>query len=84
MSGWPALLGALGGVAIVFALLSFFLGLFGAWTDLNWILANAVIGILLLGGAVALGAGSIRERMTSGEGRRIGKYGSSDVGRIAS
>jgi ABC-type uncharacterized transport system involved in gliding motility auxiliary subunit len=79
MSGWPALFGALGLVAILFALVSFFLGLFGAWTDLGWIVANGVVGLLLLGGSIALSAGSLRERMVSGEGRRIGKYGSSAV-----
>lgn len=79
MSGWPALLGALGLVTLLFALVSFFLGLFGAWTDLNWILGNAAIGVILLGIALAMSAGSVRERLATGEGRRIGKYGLSAV-----
>jgi ABC-type uncharacterized transport system involved in gliding motility auxiliary subunit len=77
MSGYPALFGALGLVFVLFGLLSVLLLVAGAPTDLAWIWLNFVIGLLLLGGAVASSFDSIRERMRSGEGRRIGKYGSS-------
>jgi ABC-type uncharacterized transport system involved in gliding motility auxiliary subunit len=79
MSGYPALFGALGLVFVLFGLLSVLLLVAGAPTDLAWIWLNFVIGLLLLGGAVASSFESIRERMRSGEGRRIGKYGSSAV-----
>jgi len=79
MSGYPALFGALGLVFVLFGLLSVLLLVAGAPTDLAWIWLNFVIGLLLLGGAVASSFDSIRERMRSGEGRRIGKYGSSAV-----
>ncbi len=40
MTGLPSLLGALGLVALLFAMVSFLLALFGVSTDLGWILAN--------------------------------------------
>jgi ABC-type uncharacterized transport system involved in gliding motility auxiliary subunit len=79
MTGWPALFGALGLVFVVFGLLSVLLLVAGAPTDLAWIWANFVIGVLLLGGAVASNFEAIRERVRSGEGRRVGKYGSSAI-----
>jgi ABC-type uncharacterized transport system involved in gliding motility auxiliary subunit len=83
MTGWPALFGALGGVFLVFGLLSVLLLVAGAPTDVVWIAANFVIGLLLLGGAIVVNFDSIRERVRSGEGRRIGKYGSSAVAQAA-
>ena len=75
MTGWPSLCGALGLVFVGFGLLSVLLFVAGAPTDLAWIWANFVIGVLLLGGAITTNFDSLRERMRSGEGRRIGKYG---------
>ncbi|RIK99998.1 MAG: hypothetical protein DCC71_19520 [Proteobacteria bacterium] len=83
MTGWPALFGALGGVFLLFGLLSVLLLVAGAPTDLGWIWANVVIGVLLLGGAIATNFDTLRERMRSGEGRRIGKYGTSAVAQTA-
>lgn len=77
MTGWTALLGALGGVAIVFALLSLLLLVFGAPTDPGWIWANLVAGVVLLGVALLSNLDALRERMSSGEARRVGKYGTS-------
>ncbi|MBW2272715.1 MAG: GldG family protein [Deltaproteobacteria bacterium] len=81
MSGWPALLGGLGLVAIAFGLLTALLAAFQPipLADLNWITANLLIGVLLLGVSVASSFDSLRERMRSGEGRRAGKYGTSAV-----
>jgi ABC-type uncharacterized transport system involved in gliding motility auxiliary subunit len=79
MTGWPALLGALGLVFVVFGLLSVLLLLAGAPTDLAWIWANFLIGFVLLGSGVASNLDAIRERLASAEGRRIGRYGSSAV-----
>jgi ABC-type uncharacterized transport system involved in gliding motility auxiliary subunit len=74
-----SLFGALGIVFFVFGLLSVLLLVAGAPTDLRWIGANLVIGLLLIVGAGITNFESLRERMRSGEGRRIGKYGSSAI-----
>lgn len=79
MTGLPALLGGLGFVFFVFGLLSVFLLLAGAPTDLVWITANLVIGVVLMVGAVLTNLDAIRERLASGEGRRIGRHGTSAV-----
>lgn len=77
MTGWPALLGALGAVALGFGLLSAILSLFQPVTSLTWVLANLVIGVALLGGSIISSLDSLRERMSSGEAKRVGKYGAS-------
>jgi ABC-type uncharacterized transport system involved in gliding motility auxiliary subunit len=77
MTGWAALLGALGAVALGFGLLTAILALFQPVTDFTWVLANLVVGVALLGGAVVSSLDSLRERMASGEARRVGKYGAS-------
>ena len=79
MKGFPSLLGALGLVAILFALASFMLLLFGAPTSPSWIFGNLGIGILLLGSAMVMNIDSLRERMRTGEARRAGKYGTSAI-----
>jgi ABC-type uncharacterized transport system involved in gliding motility auxiliary subunit len=82
MSGYAALFGALGLVFMLFGLLSVVLFVAGgalAVADLTWIGMNFGIGLLLLVVAIVTGLDSIRERMRSGEGRRIGKYGTSAV-----
>jgi len=72
-----SLLAALGLVGLVFAILHFLLGLFGAGFDPLWVGANLVAGIVLLVLAAVLNLDALRERMTSGEARRAGKYGTS-------
>ena len=57
MTGLPSLLGALGLVALLFALVSFFFALFGIPTELGWILANLGVGIVLLGTAAVMNTG---------------------------
>ena len=81
MIGWAPLLGALGLVAVVFGLVSFVLLLFGAPSDPAWIYGNFAVGVALLGGAVALNLDGLRERLSSGEARRAGKYGTSALHR---
>jgi len=79
MTGLPSLLAALGLVGIVFGLLSFVLVLFSGQvsTDFGWIATNLVIGVGLLVTSVVLSWTTLRERMSSGEARRAGRYGSS-------
>ena len=83
MPGLPSLLGALGGVGVGFALISFVIAVASAETgsraDLSWVGANLVIGIVLLVTAAAMNVDALRERMSSGEARRAGKYGTSAV-----
>ena len=81
MPGLPSLLAALGGVGVGFALISFVIAVASAETgtraDLTWVGANLVIGIVLLVSAAAMNVDALRERMSSGEARRAGKYGTS-------
>jgi ABC-type uncharacterized transport system involved in gliding motility auxiliary subunit len=82
MPGLPSLLAALGVVGVAFALLSFVLVLAsgaGISSDLGWIGANLVIGLVMLVVAGAMSVDALRERMSSGEARRAGKYGTSAV-----
>jgi ABC-type uncharacterized transport system involved in gliding motility auxiliary subunit len=79
MKAWSALFGALGLVGLVFGLLSVFLALAGAPSDLVWIGANFVLGIALIALWAVLSLDQLRERMSSGEARRAGKYGTSAV-----
>ena len=84
MVRYASLLGGLGAVAVVFALISFVIQLLSGGgvllqQDLLFSVANLVLGLGLL--AVSLGSNleQIRERMKSGEARRAGKYGTSAV-----
>jgi hypothetical protein len=80
MTGLPALLAALGLVGVSFALLSFLIVLFsgaGLASDLGWIGGNLTVGIVLLVSAAALNLDALRDRMSSGEARRAGRYGTS-------
>ena len=84
MQRHASLLGGLGAVALVFALISFLIQLLSGGgvllqQELTFSLANLVVGLALL--AVSLGSNleQIRERMQSGEARRAGKYGTSAV-----
>ncbi len=83
MPGLPSLLAALGAVGIGFALLTFVVAILSAGTgsaaDLSWVGGNLVIGIVLIVAAVAMNLDALRERMSSGEARRAGKYGTSAV-----
>jgi ABC-type uncharacterized transport system involved in gliding motility auxiliary subunit len=82
MPGLPSLLAALGVVGVGFALLSFFVVIAsgtGISSDLGWIGANLVIGVVLLVTAAAMNLDALRERMKSGEARRAGKYGTSAI-----
>ncbi len=82
MPGLPVLLAALGFVGLGFALLSFFVMLFSGsplQSDLAWIGGNLVVGLALLVAAAALNFDALRERLSSGEARRAGKYGGSAV-----
>ena len=83
MTPLSALLGALGMVFFAFGLLSLMLGLFGAPTLGSWIGINFLAGIALLVVALVVNLEHLRERMRSGEGRRIGRYGSSAVAQTA-
>ena len=79
MTGWPALLGGLGLVAVLFGLLSAGIALFQPVTDLSWIGWNLAIGVLLLAASLLFGFDTVRQRIQSGEARRVGRYGSSAV-----
>jgi len=79
VTGIPALLAALGGVAVAFGLLSALLALFQPVTDLSWIIGNLSVGVLLLATALFVGFDAIRQRLHSGEARRVGKYGTSAI-----
>ena len=74
----PALLGALGLLSILFALAGFFMALIGA-APLDWSILHGAVGVVLLGAAALINLDGLRERMTSGEARRAGKYGSSSL-----
>jgi ABC-type uncharacterized transport system involved in gliding motility auxiliary subunit len=73
-----ALLGALGLVSILFALMGFFMALIGA-APLGWSIFHSLLGLALLGAAALINLDGLRERMTSGEARRASKYGSSSL-----
>ena len=75
--GSSSLFWALGLVLVVFGLANIVVGLFGAGYDQRWILGNLVVGVLFLVIAAVSGLDTLRERMSSGEARRAGKYGSS-------
>ena len=76
-----SLLGPMGLVAIVFALLSVFLlaagGEFGG--EVWWVFGNLIIGVGLLLAALVTNLDTLRERLRSGEARRAGKYGTSAI-----
>jgi ABC-type uncharacterized transport system involved in gliding motility auxiliary subunit len=84
MQRYATLLGGLGAVAVVFALISFVIQLLSGGgllleQELAFSAANLVIGGVLL--AIALGSNleRIRERMRTGEAKRAGRYGTSAI-----
>lgn len=76
MSGWPALLGGLGAIALGFGTFTLLLAFFQP-VGLELALAHMALGLVLLGAAAVLGFEDLRERLRSGAGRRAGTYGSS-------
>jgi ABC-type uncharacterized transport system involved in gliding motility auxiliary subunit len=84
MQRYATLLGGLGAVAIVFALISFVIQLLSGGgllleQELAFSAANLVIGGVLLAIALGTNLDRIRERMKTGEARRAGKYGTSAI-----
>jgi len=82
MRRYTSLLTALGSVALVFGIASLLLSAFSpgvALWDLSWIWGNFVVGALLLLAGLSLGFDSLRERMASGEARRVGTHGTSAI-----
>jgi len=77
--GSSSLLWALGLVGVIFGIANFAVGLFGAGFDQLWIGGNLVVGFVLLVAAALSNLDALRERMSSGEARRAGKYGTSAV-----
>ena len=77
--GSSTLLWALGAVGVVFGILNFAVGLFGAGIDPFWIGVNLLLGVLLLVAAAVSSLDALRERMRSGEVRRASRYGTSAV-----
>ena len=81
MQGRASLLGLLGGVGILFGLLTLLIQLFSGTpmlpSDLWWILGNFVVGVVLLAVALLSSLDALRERIHSEEARRAGKYGTS-------
>ena len=73
MKIWSSLFGALGLVGLVFGLLSLFLALAGAPSDLYWIGANFVFGVVFIGLWAVLSLDQLRERLSTGEARRASK-----------
>ena len=83
MTGWAALFGGLGAVAIAFAMLIALISAFQPVADLAWVWGNLVIGVLLLGSSIVSSFDTLRERLRSGESRRASKYGSSALSATA-
>jgi len=84
MQRYSSLLGGLGAVAVVFALVSFVIQLISGGglllqRDLAFSAANLVVGLALLAVSFSSNVERIRERLRSGEARRAGKYGTSAV-----
>jgi ABC-type uncharacterized transport system involved in gliding motility auxiliary subunit len=79
-----SLLWALGIVGVVFALLNFLVAFAGTGfdprgLDVLWIGGNLLVGIGLMLAAAFRDLDALRARMSSGEARRAGKYGSSAI-----
>ena len=82
--GVSSLLWALGIVGVVFALLNFVVAFAGTGfdprgLDVLWIGGNLLVGIGLMLAAAFRDLDALRARMSSGEARRAGKYGSSAI-----
>jgi ABC-type uncharacterized transport system involved in gliding motility auxiliary subunit len=88
MNPWSSLLGGLGGLALLFSLISFVVQILSGFpllvdgrptSGFAWSVGNLVIGAILLGTALFSNLDTLRERMSSGEARRAGKYGTSAI-----
>lgn len=77
MTGLAALLGGLGAVFLGFGLVQLVIWMFQPLTHPVWLWSHLGLGAALLGASVVLGLEDLRERLGSGEGRRVGKYGTS-------
>jgi len=87
MKGWAALLAGFGLVGVGFGLLSLFVWLIFydpvaqslAESLSIGVIGNLVVGVLLLTAALFMSFDQVRERLQSGEGRRVGRHGVSAV-----
>jgi ABC-type uncharacterized transport system involved in gliding motility auxiliary subunit len=87
MKRWASLIGWLGAVFLVFALVSAVVELFSSGVvvidalldQFAWSAANLVLGLACVGVALAANAGVLRERLRGGEARRATKYGTSAI-----
>lgn len=83
MKAWSSLMGWIGAVAILFALLSLLIQLVSGLplmtSELAWSLGNLIVGGVLLGAALVSNIDTLRERMSSGEARRASQYGTSAI-----
>lgn len=73
----PGLLGALGGVAFGFGLLSLLLAIFQPLMPASLVYGNLLVGFLLLVASATWGFDVLRERLQSTGGRRAGVQGAS-------
>jgi ABC-type uncharacterized transport system involved in gliding motility auxiliary subunit len=74
-----ALLGALGGVALSFGLLSLLLAIFQPLMPAALVYGNLIVGVLLLSAGASWGFDGLRDRLRSGSGRRAGVLGMSAI-----
>ncbi len=87
MKSWTTLLGWLGVVFLVFAVLTFLVEIFSSGIVLGapllaqfpWSLANLALGALLVAIALSANIEGVRQRLRSGEARRASKYGASAI-----
>lgn len=86
MKGLATLLGGLGLVCVGFGLLSLLMALLayepsGVFFESfsSWVTGNIALGVILLSASLFMGFDQISERLRSGEGRRVSKYGTSAI-----
>jgi ABC-type uncharacterized transport system involved in gliding motility auxiliary subunit len=73
------LMGAVGGVAFGFGLLSLLLAIFQPLMPAALVYGNLTVGFLLLAGAATFSFDALRERLASGAGRRASVHGTSAI-----
>jgi ABC-type uncharacterized transport system involved in gliding motility auxiliary subunit len=81
MTAWPALLGALGGVAFGFGLLSALMALFQPLVPMGWVVINLAGGALMLVASAVASIEPLRQRLRSGASRRRGIHASTALAR---
>lgn len=79
MTGTALLLAGLGVVALAFGVLTALLAILQPFSDPIWIVANLIVGVVLLAVAGFMSLDTLRERVRSGATRRAGRYGSSAI-----